>query len=59
MTPPCQPKSTIAATAKTKPSVTPPASIPSTGTGKRSARIIPAKRPAIAARSLTECDAEA
>ena len=36
-TPACQPKRTIAATAKTNPSVTPPASTPSIGTGNRSA----------------------
>ena len=59
ITPACQPKSTIAATAKTKPSVTPPASTPSTGTGKRSARIMPAKSPAIAARSPARCGAAA
>ena len=34
-----QPKSTRAATAKTKPSETPFASAPSTGTGKRSASV--------------------
>jgi len=37
--PAAQPKSTIEATPKTKDSETPPVSIPSTGTGKRSARV--------------------
>src|SRR5881398_1363011 len=55
ITPACQPKSRIAATAKTKPSVTPPASTPSTGTGKRSARTMQRKRPASARTSRLEC----
>src|SRR5436305_10255933 len=37
--PAAQPKSTIEATPKTNESETPPVSIPSTGTGKRSARV--------------------
>src|ERR1700745_1397938 len=39
ISPAAQPKSTIEATPKTNESETPPVSIPSTGTGKRSARV--------------------
>src|SRR5438874_8785744 len=56
ITPACQPNNTVAATAKTKPSVTPPASTPSTGTGNRSASTMPTKRPATAPRSEVVCD---
>src|SRR5579864_8077249 len=56
ITPACQPKSTVAATAKTNPSVTPPASTPSTGAGKRSASTMPRKSPATASPSAVACD---
>jgi len=49
----------IEETEKTKPSVTPPAPIPSTGTGKRSASAMLAKRPKSSARSDAERGASA
>src|SRR4051812_42688045 len=53
--PACQPKSTIAATASTSPSVTPPDSTPSTGTGNRSTTTMPTNSAAIEMSVAIEC----
>jgi len=58
-TPAGQPSRMIEEIEKTKPSVTPPESIPSTGTGKRSASAMLANRPSSAATSPAERGASA
>ena len=58
-TPAGQPSRMIEEMEKTKPSVTPPAPIPSTGTGKRSASAMLAISPKSFARSDAEGDASA
>src|SRR3954454_2761227 len=55
----CHPKRTTVATAKTRPSVTPPASTPSTGTGKRSTSAIPKNSARIASSEPSECEVRA
>ncbi len=59
ITPAGQPSRMIAETEKTKPSVTPPALTPSTGTGKRSASAMHAISPKSAATSAAERGASA
>src|SRR5689334_11200769 len=53
--PAAQPKRTIEATPKTNESETPPVSIPSTGTGKLSARVEAASRAAIPTSVVVLC----
>src|SRR5215813_8741656 len=55
ITPAAQPKRTIEATPKTKDSETPPTSMPSTGTGKRSARVDAASRAAMPMTVVVLC----
>jgi hypothetical protein len=59
ITPAGQPSRMIAEMEKTNPSVIPPALTPSSGTGKRSATTMLAKRPRSCARSVAEGDVPA